>query len=64
MVESAPRTRGTANYHLRLGDEIVVADDGHVTQVHGLDCDVTTVERNLVFVDLTDLYSPCRIATL
>ncbi|MGI8680010.1 MAG: metallophosphoesterase family protein [Jatrophihabitans sp.] len=49
------------HYHLRLEDEIVAAD-GHVTQVHGLDCDGTTIDRNMVFVDLTDQESPCRVA--
>jgi hypothetical protein len=34
----------------RLEDEIILAD-GHVTHVHGLNCDGTTIERNLVFVE-------------
>lgn len=48
------------HYHLRLEDEVVAAD-GQVTQVHGLDCDGTTIDRNLVIVDLTDPESPCHI---
>lgn len=63
VVESTrPSDLWHGHYHLRLEDEIVLAD-GQVTHVHGLDCDGTTVDRNLAFVDLTDLESPAAIST-
>lgn len=51
------------HYHLRLEDEIALAD-GHIMQLHGLDCDGTTIDRNLVIVDVADQESPCRVARI